>query len=68
MNKLLKVFGLNVFVNTTSLVDKYAKGGNIEDAWRVFDNMPSHDVALWTAMKLGCVKCGQRQKKFELFQ
>jgi hypothetical protein len=40
----------------------------MEDAWRVFDNMPSHDVALWIAMKLGHVKCGQGHKTFELFQ
>jgi pentatricopeptide repeat protein len=46
----------------------YAKCGSIEDAWRVFHKMTSHDVVYWTAMILGHVKCGQGQKALELFQ
>jgi pentatricopeptide repeat protein len=46
----------------------YAKCGSIEDAWRVFHEMTSHDVVSWTAMILGHVKCGQGQKELELFQ
>ncbi len=27
--------------------------GSIEDAWRVFDSMPTHNVVSWTAMLQG---------------
>ncbi len=57
----------DVFVGN-SLVDMYAKGGSIEDAWRVFNKMPSRNVVTWNAMVLGHVKCGQGQKALELFQ
>jgi pentatricopeptide repeat protein len=33
----------NVFVEN-SLVEMYAKCGSMEDAWRVFNKMPSQDV------------------------
>jgi pentatricopeptide repeat protein len=46
----------------------YAKCGSIEDAKRVFNKLPSCDVASWNAMLLGHVKCGQGQKALELFQ
>jgi pentatricopeptide repeat protein len=38
----------DVFVEV--LVDMYAKCGNIEDAWRVFNKMPSQNVVTWTSM------------------
>ncbi len=31
-----------------SLVDMYAKCGSMDDAWRVFNKMPSRDVVTWT--------------------
>jgi pentatricopeptide repeat protein len=46
----------------------YAKCGSIEDAWRVFNKMPSRNVVTWNAMVLGHVECGQGQKALELFQ
>ncbi len=57
----------DVFV-ANSLVDMYAKCGSIEDAWRVFNKMPSRNVVTCNAMVLGHVKCGQGQKALELFQ
>jgi pentatricopeptide repeat protein len=56
-----------VFVGN-SLIAMYAKCGSIEDAWRVFHNMPSRDVVTWNAMVLGHVKCGQGQKALQLFR
>ncbi|CAM6042283.1 unnamed protein product [Sphagnum compactum] len=56
-----------VFVGN-SLIAMYAKCGSIEDAWRVFHNMPSRDVVTWNAMVWGHVKCGQGQKALELFR
>ncbi len=48
----------DVFVGS-SLVDMYSKCWSIEDACKVFNNMPSRDVVTWNAMILGHVKCGQ---------
>ncbi len=56
----------DVFVGS-SFVDMYAMCGGLEDAWRVFNKMPSRNVA-WTAMILGNVKCGRGQKALDLFQ
>ncbi|KAH8961064.1 hypothetical protein BDL97_05G031600 [Sphagnum fallax] len=58
---------LDAFVGS-SLVDMYTKCGSMEDAWRVFNKMPSRDAVTWTAMILGHVNCGQGQKALELFQ
>jgi pentatricopeptide repeat protein len=57
----------DVFVGS-SLVDMYTKCGSIEEAWKVFNKMPSRDVVTWNAMILGHVKCGQGQKALEVFQ
>ncbi|KAH8938576.1 hypothetical protein BDL97_16G091400 [Sphagnum fallax] len=51
-----------------SLVDMYAKCGRMEDAARVFNNMPSRAVVSWNAMILGHVRCAQGQKALVLFQ
>ncbi len=51
-----------------NLVDMYAKCGSLEDAWRIFNEMPSRDVVIWNAMLLGHTKCGQENKAQEPFQ
>ncbi len=55
-------------VQCNSLVDMYAKCGSIEEAWRVFNKMPSQNVVTWNARVLEHVKCGQGQKALELFR
>ncbi len=57
----------DVFVGS-SLVDRYAKCGSIEEAWRVFNKMPSQNVVTWSTMILRHVKCGQGHKALGLFQ
>ncbi|KAH8956155.1 hypothetical protein BDL97_07G024500 [Sphagnum fallax] len=52
----------------SSLVGMYAKCGSIEDAWRVFNKMPSENVVTWSTMILGHVQCGQGQKALGQFQ
>ncbi len=49
-------------------MEMYPKCGSIEDAWRVFNKMPSQNVVTWSTMILGHVKCGQGQKALGLFQ
>jgi pentatricopeptide repeat protein len=51
-----------------SLVDMYARCRSMEDAWRVFNKIPSRDVVTWTTMILGHVQCSQGQKALELFR
>ncbi|CAK9875535.1 unnamed protein product [Sphagnum jensenii] len=48
-------FETDVFVGS-SLIDMYAKCGSIDDAWRVFNRMPTQDVVSWSVMILGHVK------------
>ncbi len=43
-----------VFVGTSLVV-----GTSLEDAWRMFNKMPSQNVVTWTTMGLGDGKCGK---------
>jgi pentatricopeptide repeat protein len=36
----------------------YVKCGSMEDAWKVFNNMPSQNVVSWNVIILGFVKHG----------
>jgi pentatricopeptide repeat protein len=45
----------DVFV-CNSLVDMYVQCGSIDEAWIVFEKMPSQNVVTWTTMKLGRVQ------------
>ncbi len=56
----------DVFVGN-KLVDMYAKCGNMEDVWRVFNKISSPNVMRWTTMILGHLKIGQAQKALEQF-
>jgi pentatricopeptide repeat protein len=57
----------DVFLGS-SLTNMYVKCGRLEDAWRVFNKMPSHDIVSWNVMIVGHVKTGKAQKALELFQ
>ncbi|CAM6092735.1 unnamed protein product [Calypogeia fissa] len=57
----------DVFV-ASNLVNMYAKCGSIEDAWAVFEHMPTRNVVAWTALIQGYTKCGQAEKAMELCQ
>ncbi|KAJ7563077.1 hypothetical protein O6H91_03G096100 [Diphasiastrum complanatum] len=57
----------NVFIGSC-LVAMYAKCGELEDAFKVFNQMRARDVVVWNTMIMGFVKCKQTEKAFELFQ
>ncbi|KAJ7558187.1 hypothetical protein O6H91_04G027500 [Diphasiastrum complanatum] len=59
--------GSDIFVGCC-LVDMYSKCGSIIDAWKVFENMPTHDLVLWNAMIMGFVKCGQAEQALKLLE
>ncbi|KAH9544539.1 hypothetical protein CY35_13G126800 [Sphagnum magellanicum] len=51
-----------------SLVDMYAKCGSMEDACRVFNSMPSHDVVSWNALLGGFAMHGQGKEALVHFE
>ncbi|CAM6003174.1 unnamed protein product [Sphagnum balticum] len=57
----------HVFV-TNSLVDMYVKCGSMEDACRVFNTMPSHDVVSWNALLGGFAMHGQGKEALVHFE
>jgi pentatricopeptide repeat protein len=57
----------NVFVKS-SLVDMYAKCGSMEDACRVFNTMPAHDVVSWNALLGGFAMHGQGKEALVHFE
>ncbi len=50
------------------LVDMYAKCGSMEDTWRVFNNMASHDVLSWNAILEGCAMHGHGKEALKQFE
>ncbi|XP_011658262.1 putative pentatricopeptide repeat-containing protein At3g23330 [Cucumis sativus] len=60
-------FDENIFI-ASSLVDMYAKCGNIRTAKQIFDRMRLRDMVSWTAMIMGCALHGQAPDAIELFE
>lgn len=60
-------FSLDVIMGST-LVDMYAKCGNLDLACEVFDNMPSRDKVTWNAMIGAYVHNGNGASALELFR
>ncbi|XP_024519256.1 pentatricopeptide repeat-containing protein At4g39530-like [Selaginella moellendorffii] len=57
----------DVYVAST-LLEMYSACGRLDDAFQVFDSMPSHDQVLWNAMIQGCASCGHGDASHILFQ
>ncbi|XP_057815485.1 pentatricopeptide repeat-containing protein At4g30700 isoform X2 [Cryptomeria japonica] len=55
-------------VVVTSLIDTYAKCGNIQEAHRLFDDMPERDMVSWTAIIAGHVHIGLVDKALDIFK
>ncbi|PSS11558.1 Pentatricopeptide repeat-containing protein [Actinidia chinensis var. chinensis] len=52
----------------SSLVDMYAKCGNIKIAKCIFNIMEQHDMVSWTAMIMGCALHGYAHEAISLFE
>ncbi|KAL7170822.1 hypothetical protein ACSBR2_035650 [Camellia fascicularis] len=52
----------------TSLIDMYAKCGNIEDSYRLFKRTNVQDIALWNAMLVGLAQHGHGEEALKLFK
>lgn len=57
----------NIYV-ASSLVDMYAKCGNIKMARWIFDKMEQHDMVSWTAMTMGYALHGHAHDAISLFE
>ncbi|WMV43518.1 hypothetical protein MTR67_036903 [Solanum verrucosum] len=51
----------------TSLISMYSKCGVLEDAWKLFREMPRKDVVTWNAMISGYAQHGESDKALNLF-
>ena len=51
-----------------ALIDMYAKCRVIDDARRLFDNMPYKDLVTWTVMIGGYAECGNAKESLVLFE
>ncbi|KAL3529743.1 hypothetical protein ACH5RR_009065 [Cinchona calisaya] len=63
---LVAGFSLNV-VLSSSIVDAYAKCGELSDARKLFDQMGRRDVLAWTTLISGYAKWGAMESARELF-
>ncbi|XP_030452648.1 pentatricopeptide repeat-containing protein At2g20540 [Syzygium oleosum] len=54
-------------VTENSLIDMYTKFGNLDDAYKVFDDMPQRDAVSWNSLVSGHVRLGQMTRARELF-
>nr|XP_043634669.1 pentatricopeptide repeat-containing protein At5g44230 [Erigeron canadensis] len=59
-------FGFDLFVGN-SLIDMYVKCGVLEDARKVFDEMPERDVVSWTELIVAYVRRGEMDEAKMLF-
>ncbi|KAL6660716.1 hypothetical protein ACP70R_001751 [Stipagrostis hirtigluma subsp. patula] len=69
----LHCFGvhLGLFPNVVvsgALLDMYAKAGMLDDAVRVFDEMPERDAAVWNCMVTGYARAGKATEALQLFR
>ncbi|XP_047337755.1 putative pentatricopeptide repeat-containing protein At5g52630 [Impatiens glandulifera] len=60
-------YDIDVFVGS-SVVDMYAKCGEILNARKVFDNMPEKNVVSWSGMIYGYTQLGENEEALNLFK
>ncbi|XP_057828680.2 pentatricopeptide repeat-containing protein At4g18520, chloroplastic [Cryptomeria japonica] len=58
---------LHLFVGT-SLIDMYSKCGNIDDALKMFNEMPAQNIVSWNAMIAGCIRNGLCKQALNFFR
>ncbi|XP_076945807.1 putative pentatricopeptide repeat-containing protein At3g25060, mitochondrial, partial [Bidens hawaiensis] len=57
----------DVFV-ASSVLNLYAKVGRMDDALKVFDEMPKRDVVSWTTMITGFAQCGRGSEAINMYR
>lgn len=69
IHKMIRLMGMerDVFVGS-SLIKMYAENGSVEEARKVFDEMPERDCVLWNVMMDGYVRAGDTKNALEIFK
>ncbi|GAB4851574.1 Putative pentatricopeptide repeat-containing protein At3g13770, mitochondrial [Ancistrocladus abbreviatus] len=67
-NRVLRCQLPSYVVLQNSMIDMYAKCGNLTYARRIFDSMPERTVISWNAMLVGYTKHGMGAEVVELFK
>ncbi|PIA60624.1 hypothetical protein AQUCO_00300258v1 [Aquilegia coerulea] len=57
----------NIFVDC-AMIDMFAKCGSLDEARRIFDNMPSRDLVSWSSIISGAVQNGDWYEAMVLFR
>ncbi|VVA96914.1 unnamed protein product [Arabis nemorensis] len=52
----------------TSLLSMYSGSGRLDDAHKVFDEIPERSVVSWTAFISGCIAAGKQREAIDLFK
>ncbi|KAJ8753450.1 hypothetical protein K2173_019849 [Erythroxylum novogranatense] len=60
-------YDFDVFVGS-SVIDMYAKCGEIRDARKMFDEMPERNVVSWSGMIYGYAQMGENEQALKLFK
>lgn len=63
----IKVGSVNNVLSGNSLVDMYAKCGEVVAAKRIFNEIPDKDIFSWNSMVAGYAQAGYCGKAYELF-
>jgi pentatricopeptide repeat protein len=63
----IKIGSVNNVLSGNSLVDMYAKCGEIVAACRIFNEIPEKDIFSWNSMVAGYAQAGYCGKAYELF-
>lgn len=65
--QVLVIGFLSNVVIASSIVDAYAKCGNMEDARRLFNDMHMRDIPAWTTLVSGYAACWDMESAAEVF-
>ncbi|KAL7147533.1 hypothetical protein ABFS83_06G113900 [Erythranthe nasuta] len=60
-------YEVDVYVQN-ALISLYSECGVLEDAMKVFDEMPHRDVVSWNSMIVGCLRGGELDTALRLFR
>ncbi|XP_044959164.1 pentatricopeptide repeat-containing protein At1g19720 [Hordeum vulgare subsp. vulgare] len=63
----IKIGAVNNVLSGNSLVDMYAKCGEIVAAYRIFNEIPDKDIFSWNSMIAGYAQAGYCGKAYEFF-